>query len=80
MSGWRRSAAPPTERVRCARCPARFVRLVGATYTDCLACQTATRLRDAGITHDDPALVTVRAWNAGAQRKAGIPTTEGHAA
>lgn len=61
-------------------CGKRFQRPVGAKYAECLACQTANRLRDADIKPDDPELATAAAWNGDAQRNSGIPTTEGRAA
>jgi hypothetical protein len=52
-------------------CGQKFQRLAGETCVTCLSCQTAERLTAAGIEPGDPALVTIRAFNAEAQRKAG---------
>lgn len=53
-------------------CGSRFQRPAGARYRECLGCQTASRLKAAGITGSDPAFKAIRDWNAGARRRAGI--------
>lgn len=58
-----------SEQVQCS-CGTRFQRPAGETYTTCLSCQTTERLTGAGIRPDDPALATIAAFNAEAQRKA----------
>jgi hypothetical protein len=57
-------------------CGARFQRPADEAYTDCLSCRTAERLTAEGVRPDDPALAAIAAYNAEAQRKAGVLSDE----